>query len=117
MNSQRLQPEQVLALAPKIAQFNVPMDEAQLAAFVASRPTVEQVKGFATQFLGAAGKSQEEIDSVLQVVYRLADQPTPEGVEVVEDVEAWKSKLVPAPYATPVAEVSARSSRTPESRR
>ncbi|ORY56460.1 Metalloenzyme, LuxS/M16 peptidase-like protein [Leucosporidium creatinivorum] len=106
MNSQRLQPEQVLALAPTIAQFNVPMDEAQLAAFVASRPTVEQVKGFATQFLDAAGKSQEEIERVLQVVDRLADQPTPEGVEVVEDVEAWKSKLIPAPYATPVAEYS-----------
>lgn len=95
-----------MALAPHIAKLNIPVDEAQLGAFVASKPTVEQLRAFATQALNAAGKSEEELAEVLAVIDQLVKKGTPEGVHLIEDVKQFRATAERAPYATPVAEVS-----------
>lgn len=106
LDSQRLQPEQCLALAPAIQQLGLPVDEAQIATLVASRPTVAQLKAFALPMLQAAGKSEQEVETVMGLIEQLDVKQTPADYKLIEDIATYKEQAERAPYATPVAEVS-----------
>lgn len=108
LDSQRLQPEQCLALAPAIQQLGLPIDEAQITTLVASRPTIDQLKAFALPMLQAANKSEQEIQVVMNMIDQLDVKQTPADYNLIEDVATYKDQAERAPYATPVAEVSER---------
>lgn len=76
-----------------------------MTQFIASKPSAEQVKAFAKQFLAGAGKSEEEIEGVMKVLEGLDKKVTPEGVVLIEDSKKWRDEAERAPYATPAAEV------------
>ncbi|GAA6001144.1 hypothetical protein JCM10207_007430 [Rhodosporidiobolus poonsookiae] len=104
VTSQRLTPEQVASLGPSLVALGLPVDPEQSVQFAASRPTVEQVKAFCEQFLRAHGKTDKELETLLQEVEKLRNPPAPEGYEVIEDRTAWRKAQEKAPPAHPVEE-------------
>jgi insulysin len=86
--------------------MNVPVDQAAMGAFIASKPTLVTLKAFAGQYLTAHGKSAEEVQKFLENVESLVQVPIAEGATLVTDKNAFRKAAVPAPYAVPVAEYS-----------
>lgn len=106
VKSQRLQPEACAALGPAFMALNLPVDQAAMGAFIASKPTLAILKGFAGQYLTAHGKTVEEVQKFLQSVEGLVEVPIAEGATLVTDKNAFRKSAVPAPYAVPVEEYS-----------
>ncbi|BGP14041.1 hypothetical protein JCM10213_005625 [Rhodosporidiobolus nylandii] len=104
ISSQRLLPEQLAVLAPALEELQIPVDPQQLGEFGASRPTVEQTKEFAEQFLRAHGKGDEDVAKLQEEIEKLREQPVPEGYELIGDREEWRSRQEKAPAARPVSE-------------
>ncbi|KAM0792238.1 hypothetical protein ACM66B_004933 [Microbotryomycetes sp. NB124-2] len=107
----RLQPEQLAALGQVVQQLGIPVDEQQMQQFAASRPTIEEVEKFAKTALERAGKSDEEVESLVKQVRDVLNEATkrgvvPEGVTLIRDTAEYRNKAERAPYATPVAEYS-----------
>lgn len=110
LDCQRLTPEQCASLGPALVQADVPVDAAQLQQFAATRPTVDQAKVFAEQYLRSNGKGDAEVAQLLDEIERLRTLPVPEGYTLIEDREKWRAGLEKAPHAHPVAEVRFRAS-------
>ncbi|GAA5996471.1 uncharacterized protein JCM10292_007631 [Rhodotorula paludigena] len=106
LDCQRLTPEQCASLGPALVQADVPVDAAQLQQFAATRPTVDQAKVFAEQYLRSNGKGDAEVARLLDEIERLRTLPVPEGYTLIEDREKWRAGLEKAPHAHPVAEYS-----------
>ncbi|GAA5876509.1 hypothetical protein JCM8547_009411 [Rhodosporidiobolus lusitaniae] len=105
VTSRKLQPTALASLAPHIAALNVPLDPAQLQQFAATRPTVDQAKAFAEQFLRAAGKGDEEVEGIKREIEKLGgEQEVPEGYTLIGDREQWKKEREVAPPAESVEE-------------
>jgi len=103
--SQRLSAEQCAGLLPLLGPLGVELDPAQVAAFAASKPTVEVASAFAQGLLAQAGKSEAEMAPLLEAIRRLADKGSaPEGVELIADANAWRVGQAAAPHGKPVAE-------------
>ncbi|GAA6026838.1 hypothetical protein JCM8097_005898 [Rhodosporidiobolus ruineniae] len=109
VTSQRLSPDQLGALAPTLATFDLPLDaetlKTQLGAFAATRPTVAAAKTFAAQFLRDNGRTEEQVRQIEEEIERLGQpEAVPEGVELIEDREKWRAERERAPPAHPVEE-------------
>ncbi|GAA6044580.1 A-factor-processing enzyme [Rhodotorula toruloides] len=106
LDSQRLTVEQCASLGPVLAEMQVQVDPEQLGHFATSRPTVEQAKAFAEQFLRAQGRGDEDVKKVVEEIERLGKPKDLEGYQVIEDREQWRQQQERAPHAHPVAEYS-----------
>ncbi len=105
LESQRLSPEQCASLLPLLGPLGVALDPAQVAAFAASKPTVEVASAFAQGLMAQAGKSEADMQPLLEAIRTLGDKTTaPEGVELIADANAWRAGQEAAPHAEPVAE-------------
>lgn len=112
LQAQRMQPEILATLGPEFAALGVPVDEAQMMAFVASKPTIPVIKEFAEKVLRGFGKSEEVIGGYLKKVDGLITPTVPEGVILISDVDGFRKAQLPAPYAEPVAEYVSFLTRT-----
>lgn len=110
LDSQRLTPEQCAALGPVLHEMQIEVDREQLAQLAASRPTVEQAKAFAEQFLRAQGRGDDDVQKVVDEIEKLGRPKDLDGYKVIEDREQWRSQQERAPHAHPVAEVRRRCS-------
>ncbi|GAA5906121.1 hypothetical protein JCM8208_000637 [Rhodotorula glutinis] len=106
LDSQRLTPEALGTLGPALDKLGVEADPAQMAALAKSRPTVDAAKVAAEQLLRAKGRGDDDVKQLLDEVEKLRALEVPQGYELIEDREQWRSGLEKAPHAHPVAEYS-----------
>lgn len=111
LRSQRIQPDVAASLAPAVMQTlktpPTPEVQQQMAAFIGSKPTVAAAKAFATQFLAANAVEQAAIDRINAHIEELGKpEPLLEGLQAIEDKDAFRDSCERGPYAEPVREFS-----------
>ncbi|KAL8293043.1 hypothetical protein RQP46_000737 [Phenoliferia psychrophenolica] len=105
MQSQRLQPDAVLAMLPSLQALDVEVDEAQLALFAQSKPSLAVLKQFTTGFLTSKGKSPDVVAKYVAGLDKMGEpSPVPEGVQLITDVDAYRKAAPRGPHASPHAE-------------
>lgn len=109
LTSQRLQPEALAALLPSLRALDVVVDQEQFGQFAQSKPALDTLKEFSAKFLESQGKSPDVIATYVASLDQLGAPAVPEGVQLIEDVEAFRAAAERAPHSYPMAEV--RSSR------
>lgn len=86
IESQRLLPNQWAQLLPLFGLVGIEVNPAQVAVFVASKPTVDVASAFAQGLLAQVDNSTEEMEPLLAAIRRLEDKSeAPKGVELIVD--------------------------------
>ncbi|GAA5953870.1 hypothetical protein JCM3765_000674 [Sporobolomyces pararoseus] len=112
LESPRLTLEEISSLLPMFEEFDLgefKPDSTQLSQFVSSRPTFEQLIGFAETLLKSSGKTLEEIELVKQEISKRLEtgkEKMESSVQVIkeEEMDEWRNKQERAPHAKPVKE-------------
>ncbi|GAA6064646.1 hypothetical protein JCM10212_004488 [Sporobolomyces blumeae] len=107
LESHRLSPDQLEpVLSPALDRVGLDPrpDQAEVAKFVSTKPTLDQVMTFVDTVVKAHGKGDLEVEQVQRELRQLCERPAIDGYRVIEDVDAWRAQQERAPHAHPVKE-------------
>lgn len=96
-------PEALASLSAELEKRGIAPDPEAFGAFMETKPDLPALRTFSEDYLTEKHASDKDKADLLAMIDAVRVQtPLGEGVNLVEDLDAFKKNLVPGPHAEPI---------------